>query len=85
MKKIYSAPDIVFESFAPCTSIAAGCEIIIEGPSAGTCGYAYEGGGGATMFTELAGISVCNIPVDDDEANGFCYHVPIDTNNLFNS
>lgn len=81
MKKIYSAPDIVFESFAPCTSIAAGCEIIVDGPSAGNCGYAYEGGGGETLFV----LDVCDVPINDDASNGFCYHVPIESNNLFNS
>lgn len=85
MKKTYTKPEILFESFSFSGNIAANCEIIVDGPSSGNCGYAYEGGGGSTMFTAALGTEICNIPVDDDEKNGFCYHVPIETNNLFNS
>ena len=85
MKKTYSKPEIYFEDFSLCTSIATGCEIIVPGPSQNQCGYAYEGGNGQTMFTAQMGTSVCNIPIDDDETNGFCYHVPVQSNNLFNS
>ena len=84
MKKKYSAPAIVFESFALSTNIAGGCEIIVDAPSSGNCGYAYEGGNGDTLFTEAAS-NACMTPIDDDAANGFCYHVPIESNNLFNS
>lgn len=83
MKKAYLKPEIVFEDFSLTESIAANCEIIIPAPISGTCGYAYEGGGGETMF--VMDVSGCNLKVDDDEANGFCYHVPIEGNNLFNS
>ena len=85
MKKTYSKPEIYFEDFTLCNSIAAGCEIIIDAPSSGTCGYAYEGGHGQTLFTKHLGISICNIGIDDDGTNGFCYHVPVESNNLFNS
>lgn len=85
MRKTYTKPEIMFEDFSLCSSIAAGCEIIVDGPNSGNCGYAYEGGGGQTLFTELAGTKVCNIAIDDDESNGFCYHVPVESNNLFNS
>lgn len=85
MKKTYTKPEIVFEDFSLCTSIAANCEIIIDAPASGTCGYAYEGGNGQTMFTKQYATNVCNLQIDDDENNGFCYHVPIESNNLFNS
>ena len=85
MKKAYAAPEIMFEDFSLCSSIAVGCEIIVDGKSGGTCGYAYEGGGGRTLFTEAMGNSICNRAIDDDESNGFCYHVPTQANNLFNS
>ena len=85
MKKTYVKPEIMFEDFTLCTSIAAGCEIIIPTPVSGTCGYAYEGGNGQTLFTAEMGDNVCNIAIDDDKDNGFCYHVPVQTNNLFNS
>lgn len=85
MKRTYSKPEIAFESFNLSANIAANCEIIIPTPYSGTCGYAYEGGNGTTMFTSEAGTAVCNIAINDDESNGFCYHVPIESNNLFNS
>lgn len=85
MKKTYVKPEIVFEDFSLCTAIAANCEIIIDNQSSGNCGYQYEGGFGATMFTQAAGSNVCSVPVDDDVKNTFCYHVPIETNNIFNS
>ncbi len=86
MKKTYEKPAIVFEDFVMSTNIAAGCEIKIDTQNSGTCGYAYEGGGGQTMFTASVGMSVCNIPVDDDDKkNGFCYDIPIQSNNIFNS
>lgn len=85
MKKVYEKPEIMFESFILSTNIAAGCEIVIDNHSSGSCGYEYEGGSGTTMFTVALGEKICNIPIDDDEKNTFCYHVPIQTNNLFNS
>ncbi len=85
MKKVYSKPEIMFEDFTLSTSIAGGCEIRTNTPSAGACGYPYEGGNGQTLFTAQAGTDICNIAVNDDLSNGFCYHVPIDTKNIFNS
>ena len=84
MKKQYTKPEIMFEDFSLTENIASGCEIIVPTPNSGKCGYAYEGGNGATMFTTT--VTGCeDIQVDDDEANGFCYHDPISSNNLFNS
>lgn len=85
MKKAYSKPEIAFEDFTMSTSIAVGCEIKIEGQNSGNCGYKYDGGNGSTMFTVQAGTAVCNLPMDDDETNGFCYHIPVEGNNMFNS
>ena len=84
MKKVYSKPEIVFEDFSLSSSIAS-CEIEVEGPSQGICGYKYEGGFGQTIFTSELGTSICNMPVDDDINNGFCYYIPVDNKNLFNS
>ena len=83
MKKEYSAPEIIFESFALTTSIAGGCEYKTHSPSQGNCGYPYEGGNGDKLFTGL--VSDCDIPIDDNEENLFCYHVPVDSMNIFNS
>lgn len=85
MKKPYMKPKIVFESFSMSTSIAAGCDTIIDAPSAGTCGFEYEGGYGQTIFTKQAGTDVCQLGVEDGN-NGYCYHTPTeDSFNLFNS
>lgn len=85
MRKQYSKPDIAFENFALSVSIA-NCEIHITGANAGECGYEYEPG--VKIFTDM--VNGCKpenggIPVVDDATNGFCYHVPIVGNNLFNS
>ena len=83
MKKQYTKPEIMFEDFSLTENIASGCEIIVPTPNGGTCGYKYEGGNGSKMFTNSVGD--CDVKVDDDEKNGFCYHDPISNNNLFNS
>ena len=83
MKKVYNKPEIMFEDFTLSTSIAGGCEIRTNTPSEGACGYPYEGGNGQTLFTN--GVTDCQIKIDDDPTNGFCYHVPVDSNNIFNS
>lgn len=86
MKKTYVKPQIVFESFTLSTNIAGDCEIKIYTPTSKDCGYQPEG---LTYKIFISGISECEAPgnqiVNDDEANGFCYHVPIEGNNLFNS
>ena len=83
MKRKYSAPDVVFESFALSTSIG-NCEVKTNTESQGICGYHMEGVGWA--FIE--GITGCHVGFSDEMSlafNGFCYHVPIDSKNLFNS
>jgi len=83
MRKQYVKPQIIFEDFSLSENIAAGCEIRINNSAQGTCGYAYEGGYGATIFiNETTG---CSVQIPDSENNGFCYHVPIENNSLFNS
>ena len=79
MKKIYSKPEITFESFAASTSIAAGCEFktTLQGPDA--CGYPTRNG---VIF--MSDISGCEYH-QPDNYDSLCYHVPIDTTNIFNS
>lgn len=81
MKKVYTAPQILFESFAMSTNIAANCDKIIRTFDQGNC--AYEGTGGIMLFT--VAIGACEFKSDDDASNGFCYHVPGEDNDLFNS
>ena len=78
MKKIYQKPEILFESFALSTCIAANCGSIVGAPTDGVCGIA--GTGGDILFSEE--ITGCTAIGDD---NLFCYHVPTDSTNLFNS
>lgn len=86
MKKEYAKPMIVFEDFSVDTNIAGTCESIVSTQTKGTCHI--ESTGGINMFTDT--ISTCDYkPTDmggkDDEWDGFCYHVPTEYNNLFNS
>lgn len=82
MKKQYSKPDILFESFTLSTSIAGSCETVLDNPSANQCGIKM---GFKTYFTES--VAGCSTDVIDGsgDLNGLCYHVPFDTNNVFNS
>lgn len=86
MKKRYKKPRIVFEDFTLSTNIAGTCESIVGNPSKGTC--AVIGTGGIDMFDGMVGACVYT-PEDmggtADEWDGFCYHVPTEYNNLFNS
>ena len=73
----------MFEDFTLSTNIAAGCEVIVEGANAGTCGMEY---GTMVLFQEEITGCKRKVPLDDDGSyNGMCYHVPIENNNLFNS
>lgn len=81
MKKPYSEPDIVFESFSLSTNIAAGCE---EKPYnyTDTCGVLW---GKKTIFLQEMNGCASKIENEDPSYNKLCYHVPIDTYNVFYS
>ena len=84
MKKPYSKPQIVFESFSLSQNIAAGCEVVTNTPSRNQCGIDFSG---AMVFME--GMTGCeHIQVDnvggDGEWNTICYHIPTGQN-LFTS
>lgn len=79
MKKAYSKPEIMFESFISSTNIA-GCGVDTNLPSKDVCGIPQ--GPGVTLFME--GISGCSVNVKDGD-NNVCYHNPTDTNMLFGS
>ena len=81
MKKTYSKPEIVFEDFSLSTSITAGCDLDTPAPSyEENCGYPTKNG---VVFVE--GIQACTYKPQGGVYNGFCYHVPADDANLFNS
>lgn len=82
MKKEYSKPDIMFESFSLSTDIAAGCTKVIDTFRGGSCGL--DIGGGLMLF--LADVNGCSFPAEDDgKHDGICYHVPMADSKLFNS
>lgn len=82
MKKQYSAPDIMFESFTLSTSIAGDCEKIIGNQVVYTCGVRF---GTKVVFTGNA--TGCTTKVEDGskDYNGWCYHIPVDNKEIFNS
>ena len=86
MKKVYTKPEIIFESFSLSTNIAGDCESIIDTQSRGNCGIEF---GNLVIFVgEYTG---CNsndgviVEGDDGNYNGICYHVPVESSTLFNS
>ena len=86
MKKTYSAPKILFESFTMSTNIAAGCESIVGNPTSGTCAFTYVDEFAGTVMIFVADSTGCQTTqVVEDGHNGFCYHQPYESNNLFNS
>lgn len=89
MKKVYSKPEIAFEDFSVCTSVAAGCEYKTNTPSAGNCGLEF---GAFTVFLDsmtnvCTGEGKITSSGGDGEYNGYCYHVFANDGekNLFNS
>lgn len=79
MRKTYSKPEILFESFSMSTSIAAGCEFITKLQTEGSCGYETRNG---VVFTTKVGGCEYHEP---DENDSLCYHVPTTGTNIFNS
>lgn len=86
MKK-YTKPKIVYESFELSTHIAAGCDILVNNPTQGTCPLIvppnlaiFDSSIPACLVTpQKIGFSLLG---DLDSA---CYHIPVEDNNLFNS
>ena len=84
MKKVYSKPDVVFESFSLSTSIAAcAYKTGTDLQAARQCGYDY---GGIILFLDDMGLA-CAVQIEDGSAvfDGICYHVPTTETALFNS
>ena len=79
MKKRYEKPDIMFDNFTMSESVAR-CEEKANF-ARGVCSL--EMGPGYFMFTD--DVNSCNFKQKDLEFNGLCYHVPMDSNNVFNS
>ncbi|EDN01855.1 hypothetical protein BACCAP_00196 [Pseudoflavonifractor capillosus ATCC 29799] len=79
MKKTYCKPQITFEDFELCANIAAGCEFKTNHWK-DTC--AYELLGGYKVF--VAEATACKYK-QQDGAGGVCYHIPVDSRNIFTS
>ncbi len=86
MKKEYSKPIVVFESFSMSTNIAGDCEHKTNLPSPGTsfgCGYPIRGG--VVFMSETSGCTYTEGGAENGSYNGICYQVPNENSNLFNS
>ena len=87
MKRVYTKPDVLFESFSLCTSIAGDCEVKTNTEAKWQCGLPSTGLG--KVF--LNSINDCSFKVEEGEFlgpgdnDGMCYHVFSPYNNLFNS
>lgn len=81
MKKNYSKPDILFESFSLSTSVAAGCAVITPLPQIDQCGLPrfYNW---ILFHNEIQG---CNRTPTTNDGDGICYHPPTEQTNLFSS
>ena len=83
MKKKYVKPQIIIENFSLSTTIAGECELDTKLPTrAGGCGYPTRAG---VVFTDDVGSQCTEYPQVPGVYNGFCYHIPTETKNLFNS
>ena len=80
MKKEYTKPAIVFDSFKVDTCIAVTCANPSGNHAQGSCGVVDISG--FIVFSDE--ISGCDWPVDEDEF-GLCYYVPGGDNTLFGS
>lgn len=83
MKKTYTKPVIFFEDFTLNTNIAGDCEAKLNTPSNGVCGYMPEGVTYTIFTNEISGCQ--RKYADGAYGDGICYHVPMESNNLFNS
>lgn len=83
MKREYSKPDVFFDNFSLCTSIAGNCEVKTDLKSQGEC---YVQFGALKVFTDrVVGCSKYGIVIENGQFNGLCYHVPTENANLFMS
>lgn len=83
MKKLYSKPEILFESFTMSTNIAAGCKFINSIPAETICGY--DDGRNGRVFTDGVGGANGCIYTQPDDNDRLCYHVPNEDYDIFNS
>lgn len=80
MKKSYSKPDILFESFSLSTNVAAGCAVITPLPQLDECGLPYFNW--IIFQNEIQG---CTKFPTTNAGDAVCYHPPTEQTNLFTS
>jgi hypothetical protein len=85
MKKEYSTPEIIFDSFTLNESIATvnmNCTRNISNQYSGNCGLQF---GNRVVF--IVSANGCKFKVQDGSpmVDGLCYHVPTADNKVFNS
>ena len=86
MRKTYSKPEIMFESFTLSSNIAGDCERVVGNPSKGSCGILGNEPGIDNLFSSsVKGTDGCQMCTDVDNYDGYCYHVPTEDYTLFNS
>lgn len=86
MKKNYTKPMIIIETFTLSTNIAGNCEQPFSLQAQFVCGIPDGNGLGMNIFTPGLDGGDCVIPGGDDtEYDGFCYHIPMENRELFNS
>lgn len=85
VKKSYNKPEIYFESFSLSTSIASGCEVPFTLAAKNICGIPDENGTGERIFDTSITSTCTTSGTGIEKFDGFCYHIPTETNNLFKS
>lgn len=81
MKKIYSKPEIMFESFTLSENIAGDCDVKVTTMAENICGY-LDPRDPIRKPVFNSSISGCERHPSEDTV---CYHNPTETSNLFNS
>lgn len=86
MKKTYSKPQIVIENFTLSTNVAGDCEQPYTLQAQFICAIPDTSGAGLNLFS-TAFSGDCNVDGNGNTAtyDGFCYHIPSEKNQLFNS
>ena len=77
MKKSYSKPQIVFESFTLSTDIASGCNLTNVNQASASAGCGLWVDDFDVLFNMGTG-SACSVGPDDGQNNTICYHNPDD-------
>lgn len=80
MKKAYSKPEILFESFVANVNIAA-CEVDLNNPTTSSCFIGY----GTDMRLFIGG--ACNVIITEANEGEYnvCYHNPTELGRIFGS